>query len=485
MAEQELTKEEAVGERVASNAIVRAAGEVVGKLASLVLFAALGRTLGEDGLGVFVFALSFGIIVLIPIDLGFDRNLLREAAVDRSRLGVLTGTVLSLKLALTVPAVGVAVVVVALSGMAPDTGMVVLILLLGLLIESLGRTAAHVFMALERSVALTVAVVVQRVLAAALGIVALAAGMGVDAVAWAYVVGALAGLVVSVVLLRPHFPLAQVRIVRPNSGDMVRTATFAAQDVATLLLFRVDAVILAVMASTAAVGRYGAAYRVFESTWFITVALFGAFVAMFTYLDATTQPTLKSVLERALKLSFITLMPCAMAFGLSAQAIVETVFGPDLAGAVEPLQILAPAVLLLGVGAMGTTFLMAQDRAAPVLKISLAAVVVNIALNVGLIPSLGATGSAAAMLVTEAGIAAAALVVVDRVLAGLPWAQILAGPVAAGVAMAVVIIVLGGGLGALAAGVVAYLLVLAVVERTVNPADVRSVSAMVRRRILA
>ena len=485
MAEAPLSEEEAVGERVATNAIVRAAGEVVGKLASLLLFAALGRALGEQGLGVFVFAMSFGIIVLIPIDLGFDRNLLREAAADRSRLNELAGTVLSCKLALTVPAVAIALAVIALSGMASATRNVVLILLLGLLIESVGRTAAHVFMALERSVALTVAVVAQRVLAAALGITALAANMGVAAVAWSYTIGALAGLVISVVLIRPHFPLGRLRFGWPSSSDMVRTATFAVQDVATLLLFRVDAVILAVMASTAAVGRYGAAYRIFESTWFITVALFGAFVAMFSYLDATSQPTLKSVLERAMKLSFITLMPCLVGFGLAAPAIIETVFGSDLMGAAEPLQILAPAVLLLGVGAMGTTFLMAQHRPGPVLRISLAAVAVNLALNVALIPGLGASGSATAMLITEAGIAAAALVVIDRALGGLPWVRMLAGTFGAGLAMAGVIVAFGGGLAALAAGVVTYFLVLAALERAVNPADVETVSAMVRRRLPA
>jgi len=477
VADGERTEEEAVGERVAFNAIVRAAGEVVGKLASLVLFAALGRSLGETGLGIFVFALSFGIIVLIPIDLGFDRNLLREAAKDRSRLEKLTGDVLACKLVLTAPAVAIAFGVAAVLDITTETRTVVMILLLGLVIESLGRTVTHVFMA--------VGVVVQRVLAAALGIAALAAGMGVTAVAWAYTAGALVGLVVSCVLLNPHFPLARVRLGRPRSGDMVRTGTFALQDIATLLLFRVDAVILSVLASTEAVGRYGAAYRIFESTWFITVALFGAFVAMFTYLDATTRPTLQATLERAMKLSFVTLVPCTVAFGLGAGAIIDAVFGKDLAGAADPLRILAPAVVLLGVGAMATTFLMAQHRARPVLWISLAAVVVNVGLNVGLVPGLDAQGSALAMLVTEAGIAAAALVVVDRFFGGLPWWQMVTSAGAAGVAMAAVIVAFGAGLPAVLAGTATYLVVLALVERVVNPGDVRSITAMVRRRLPA
>src|SRR4051812_47653763 len=98
MADAELTAAEQAGERAAFNTIARAAGEVLGKLASLFVFAFLGRKLGEQGVGVYFFGLSYGAIVLIPIDLGFDRSLLREAAPARERARALMRTVVRWKL---------------------------------------------------------------------------------------------------------------------------------------------------------------------------------------------------------------------------------------------------------------------------------------------------------------------------------------------------------------------------------------------------
>ena len=50
---------ERAGRRAAKNTIVRALGEIVGKGASLVLFAVLAREVGDDGVGAYVLAFAF------------------------------------------------------------------------------------------------------------------------------------------------------------------------------------------------------------------------------------------------------------------------------------------------------------------------------------------------------------------------------------------------------------------------------------------
>ena len=64
---------------------------------------------------------------------------------------------------------------------------------------------------------------------------------------------------------------------------------FGLQDLFSVMLFRLDTVILSLMATQAAVGRYGAAYRLFEATLFITYALMGAFVLGFHTSDQGTR----------------------------------------------------------------------------------------------------------------------------------------------------------------------------------------------------
>ena len=66
---EDLGEEQRAGERAAKNTAVRAAGELAGRVASLVLFAGVARSLGEDGLGAFVLALAFLDITTTPIEL--------------------------------------------------------------------------------------------------------------------------------------------------------------------------------------------------------------------------------------------------------------------------------------------------------------------------------------------------------------------------------------------------------------------------------
>jgi O-antigen/teichoic acid export membrane protein len=409
----------------------------------------------------------------------------REVARDRSRAGSQTAGVLACKLAMAVPALALAAGIVALAGYPPQTRTVVYVLLLGLLLESLGRTAQHVFTAFERADRASAGIVIQRALTAAVGIGALASGLGVVAVAWAYALGALAGVLVSFALLPRLVPLSSFQLRRAEARELLRTASFAVQDFATLLLFRLDALILSIMAATAVVGRYGAAYRIFESTWFITVAISSAFLAMFTYLDASTEPTLRTAFQRSLKLSVATLGPCATGAALAAPAIVGAIFDDALLSAAPSLEILAPAIVLLGVATMSTSLLMSQRRPRPVLAASAGAVLINVVLNVALIPHLDARGSAVAMLVTEAFLAVVATVIVARFLGGLAWWSVAAGPLAACAAMGVVVLALGRTLGALVAGVAAYGLALAAIEWMRDPGGVRRVAGSLRRRLPA
>ena len=102
--------------RVARNTTTRALGEILGKLASLVLFAVLARTVGEVDLGGFVFAFAWAQIATIPIGLGFDRYVLRRVARDRSAVDPLFFNALSLKLVRAVPITAVSFALVSALG---------------------------------------------------------------------------------------------------------------------------------------------------------------------------------------------------------------------------------------------------------------------------------------------------------------------------------------------------------------------------------
>jgi O-antigen/teichoic acid export membrane protein/peptidoglycan/xylan/chitin deacetylase (PgdA/CDA1 family) len=473
-------------ERVARNTFARAAGELVSKLASLVFFAAVARNLGQTGVGAFVFALAWAEISMLIASLGLDRALVRWIAADRSRAADLFADSASIKTALAIPVALVSFAAVNVLTVGSTDRTAIYMLTAGALFEALTRVAVSVFTAFERSELTGVVLIGQRLLQAALGIGVLAAGYEVVAVASAYSAAAVLGFVLAVVLLRRRLGVAR------RSPDWrrwravgVRSVPFAVQDVFTVLLFRIDAVLLSLMATDAAVGRYGAAYRLFESTFFLTYALIAAFAPMFTYLERDSEPTIHGVYQRSLKLALLLLVPCGVVFGTLAPFVSRAFFGDDFESAADALRILAPAVVLIGLVTLTTSLIVSRRSPTTMVRLSAAMTLFNIVLNVALIPGLEERGAAVAMLVTEAVF----LVLVVRMgleTVGAPvrWAATTGAPLVAGAAMAAVTFALRDVPGlALGAGGLTYAATFVLAERLISPDDLDFVVAFVRRRL--
>jgi peptidoglycan biosynthesis protein MviN/MurJ (putative lipid II flippase) len=112
--------------------------------------------------------------------------------------------------------------------------------------------------------------------------------------------------------------------------------------------------------------------------------------------------------------------------------------------------------------------------------------VLNVALNLALIPSLSDRGAAIAMSATEIVYALIALGVAVRLVGGVAWASMLGGPLVASVAMAAAAFAVRHQLvPALAVSLPVYALVLLGVERITSPGDLAFVNRLVRRGLRA
>lgn len=375
----------------ARNTAARAGAEVVGKLLALVLFAVLARETGEPGLGAFVFAMAYLQVASLPVDLGYDRWLVRRLAEDRAAERELLGDVLALKFATALPVFALAIAIV----WGADARDAVIALAPGMAFESLGRSVIAIFTVRERGGATAASLLVQRVASAGLGLAALASGHGVVTVAAAYSAGALLGLVAALALLgalpgrpRPALWRAHARA----------SAPFSVQEVFTTAMFRLDAVLLALLATQAIVGRYGAAYRMFDATLFVSIALAATYSPMFTYLGAAEA---RAAFRRSLRAALALLVPVGLVFLVFAEPLCRLIFGDAFEASAPALRILAPSVPLLGVVTLSVAVYVARADPRPMVRVTGLAAVVNVVANLALIPPLEEEGAALAMLLTE------------------------------------------------------------------------------------
>jgi O-antigen/teichoic acid export membrane protein len=474
------------GERAARNTVFRGAGEIIGKLASLAVFALLARETGASGLGDYVLALAWGEVAMTPVGLGIDRYMLRLLAANLGRLDELYYNALVLKVVRGVPVCVLAICAAFLAADDRQQALLIAILVFAVLLDTIARTQSSVFNAFERVGLAAIAIVAQRIGAAALGAAALLAGLGTVAVAIAFCIGCATRLSLSHMLLVRCIRRPAVVLPHDRRQDLRRRSLpYIAQDLFGLVIARGDILVLAALTTSAVVGAYGAAYRLLDSTAFIAISLESAFTAMYTYLGRATVPPLGAVFRRSLKVALGLLLPVAVAFGVLADPIIRAFYGPRLAEAADPLRVLAPVVVLFAVYVLSATLVASRRDAWELLRIMVAAAVANLALNLALIPLWGAVGAAAAMLGSSIVYITLSMRASLRETGALDLVSLLASPIVASAAMAAALLVLQSSLIlALVAGSAVYVAVTAVVERIVDPADFAFVTGLVRRVLL-
>lgn len=470
--------------RILSNALLRTVADLGGKVASIVLYAVMGRRLGDEGFGIFAFGLSFVTLVTTFASFGYKTVLTREVSRDRERVHDFVGDTLALQLALSLPVLALVVAGGPLGGLDGDARLVVALLGIAVVAEALMATLFAVAQAFERLGMLPVVLITQRWLTAGGGVAALLAGADVVAVAAIYLAGALLALGLAWVLLRRW-------VVRPRMSArpqrwralFVAALPIGAAGLFATIMFRVDMTLLAVFDTDAAVGQYGAAYRLFESTLFIAWAIGAATYPVFSRRGRGGGDDLRPVVEGACKLALAAGLPVAVGAALLAGPVIEAVYGPGYGDGADALVLLAPAIAVYPVAYVGEYVLLSQDRQGTLLRIYAVLAVLTVAAGMWLVRDFGLRGAAVLTSAVETLALIALIAVSWRLCGGLGIGRSTTGPVLATAAMAAAILPLRGTLAlATPAGAAAYLSVLVLWERWRHPEDAALVLAAVRRR---
>jgi len=459
------------------------ASDIATKLATLGFYLLLARALGPGGFGDFVFSLSLALLLTVFAGFGTDVVLAREVARGPERMRALFWNVIGIKFALGAVGIGLALVVAVIGGYGAEVRIAVALLAVASVVELVAKTIGATFQGLDDLRPAAVALFIERLFTAAVGIAALALGAGVTEIAAVYLGGAVVALlylnreaVARSIRPRLELSLQQARGLIVTSFPIGLTALFST------IIFRLDATILSLMKGNAAVGLYGAAYQLLETTLFLAYGFVGAILPTLSRLGRSTQPPIADAYEGGSKVMVSLFLPIATAFLLFAEPVMRLLYGPGYTDAVSAVRLLAPAVGLYGLSYLSGYVLISQDRQRIIPWITAGVAVENVGLNLLLIPTYSFQAAAAVTSVSEATLAVALTATALRTTGAVSLPRIALGPTTACCGMAVVALVGGSNLPALATAVACYPIVLLMVERRRYPADVRLALDSIRRR---
>lgn len=253
----------------------------------------------------------------------------------------------------------------------------------------------------------------QTALLVALGF---AGRLTVTVVVAAWLLNAVLPLVVSLRHLRPSPQQLSWRLARQEAGLGLRYHGGLAS---LYLLLRVDVLMLAALRSDREVGLYALAVTLVELTNIATDA-----IATVVLRRQTTSSLADAALftARVVGLTLVLALVAVLGLVLISPLFVPLVYGQAFSGAVPALFALAPGVVALAATRSAGGYLLRLNRPWTVTALAFTAMLVNVSLNLVLIPVLGIVGASVSSSVAYTLLAGAYVVWLRRS-ARLRWSS--------------------------------------------------------------
>jgi O-antigen/teichoic acid export membrane protein len=369
----------------------------------LILFIVAGRMLGDVEFGKFSFALALGTIFETLMDFGLHQVTIRAVARDRSNATHLLHHTLGIKLMWTSAAL-LALVTTA-TVLRPERDVRLACYLLGgsLVLRSYMLTIRGVLQGLERFGWDSIVVVADRAILLVFGVFVLMAGGGLRELAIAFVVAR--GVALALAGWMTHSQLGGVglRYDRAIWRDLQTTALPLGFFLVVLNLYSyIDGVMLGVMRGDVETGLYTAAYRIYEGMSYAPSVVASVLTPRLSALFVSDRARHRKLALAGLGGSIALAAVAGVVAYALATPLMTLLFGQDFTPAASPFRILC-----IGLGFVFAIWVLhamaiSVNRERLLLTTGIIGLVVNVAVNLYLIPQYGANGAAIATVAGEA-----------------------------------------------------------------------------------
>ncbi len=274
------------------------------------------------------------------------------------------------------------------------------------------------------------------------------ARLGLSAYLWVYAASYAATCVYAPLVIARRYFRPEVHIDPVLVRQLLRLSLpFALVFFLNTVYFRIDVVILNAMRGPTQVGYYQAAYKFLDGFSFVPQTVMNAVFPALAVLHLGELERMRRAYTATCRLLALVAMPIALALGFGAGPLLT--FLHVYHQSVPSLQILAFALVFLFVNNTYVFGLGAMDRQGDTVRLSVMSIVVNVVLNLILIPLYsrpdGYLGSSWATVITEVFLLIAGYWMVRRRLDHqLPWLRPFLPIVVSGGLMAGIILVLAG-----------------------------------------
>ena len=391
-----------VARKIARNTALLMIASLFTNIMALLWTIYTARYLGTAGFGTLSAALALTGIFSVLADLGMSTYATREVARDNEKTRKLLGNIALIKCFLAVITVSLLYITVLFKEIPPQSVSVFMIIGGYMLFTSFTALFNAIFQGHQKMEFQTIGNIINSSLLLSGILLAIYLKGDIIAISLAYLVASIITLIYSVVVTSWKFTRPSLEYDKKFwKNTIISALPFGIAGIFTTIYFWIDSVMLSFMQGDVAVGLYNAPYKLlFVMLSFYSVYMLALFPAMAQFYKGSSE-SLKLTYTRSYKYMLIISLPIAVGTTMLAQEIILVIYGAEYLPAVAALQILIWSIVFMFVNGLSSNLLGSIDKQLTVTKITGIGALVNIGINLAIIPILSFYGASIATVFTE------------------------------------------------------------------------------------
>lgn len=388
--------------RIAKNTASLMVADAVSKGLLFLLIILIARNLGDVTFGKYSFAFAFTSLFAVFADFGLSTLTIREIARNREYAGKYLGNISLIKLLLSIITGIFIVISINLLDYPLDTILAVYFAGAYVIVNSFNQFLRAFFRAFEKMEYEAVTRITERIILFIAVASMLHFGYGLVPIISVFFIVSVFNFFVTIVLVLKRFVKPSYDIDLKLWKEIIKEALpFGLTAVFVVIYFKIDTIMLSIMINDATVGWYNAAYNIVDGLMFVIAgSLTGALYPLMSN-HYKSSNKIKEVFTKSFRLLFFVGVVVALIVTAFSDKIIFIIYGAEYANSVMALKILIWAFFIICISTVSSTLLNSAGKQKIVAIGTCLGAILNISLNLFLIPRYSLEGAAFATVITE------------------------------------------------------------------------------------
>lgn len=430
-------------QRIAKNMGMSGISQIIVSIFSFILMIYIARYFGEAEFGVYSFAFSFSALFVVFADIGISQFIVRDIARNKKLTSEYLTNASLIKILLSFLTFGLFALVIELMNYPSNVVFIVYLFGIYTILSSFAELCLSIFQAYEQMEYVAFLNTIEKIIIISLGLAVIFLEYSLTELAYVYILAGLFKVTLSFSLVFKKLSKPKQKINFTLCKKItVSSIPFGLNIIFGAFFFKIDTILLSFLQNDVAVGIYTAAYNPLLSfTYILTNIITSAIFPVMSRYFISSQELLGTFNKLSSKYMTIVGFPVLVGCFILADRFIELFYAGQFLDSIIVFRILAIFIPIRLLSTISGTLLTSINQQGIRTISVMIATVVNIVLNIILIPFLSYVGAGIATVLSEILLYTLFILFIYKYYSKIKFYQNFIKPIVASILMGIVLLI--------------------------------------------